>query len=276
HHPPISSFWYETVVDEGARRIQAYGIDQISGRFTGTSLKIYPGVKNLGIFVNLPDRGEEYQITHPVASIVGIVKLSPYVTITEQTSITCRRANSNGKSLRAITQYLDEGWISRPRFAIKGVIYECNNETEEKWMMKDVPADRIVATFEGSWRTKMTWKRTRGEDQSEKVLVDLDKLEVLPKTVRTIDNQKEMESRKIWRPVTDAIKGKKFAEATKQKQVIEQRQRDKAAEKKRKNEDHIPILFTLDIDDGRPKLTEEGKKALEEDMKAVAYEGSQS
>lgn len=46
--------------------------------------------------------------------------------------------------------------------------------------------------------------------------------------------QEEMESRKIWRPVTEAICNKEFGQATKHKQEIEQKQRDLAAERKRK------------------------------------------
>lgn len=53
-----------------------------------------------------------------------------------------------------------------------------------------------------------------------------------------------MESRKIWKPVTDAIIGKQFGDATKHKQVIEQTQRDRAAERKKNGTEYVQGSFT--------------------------------
>lgn len=54
--------------------------------------------------------------------------------------------------------------------------------------------------------------------------------------VRPLDEQDPQESRKLWDPVTTNLLAKNWNEATKQKQVIEQRQRDKAAAMKAKGE----------------------------------------
>lgn len=54
--------------------------------------------------------------------------------------------------------------------------------------------------------------------------------------MRPLKAQQEMESRKIWEPVTNAIIAKDYSGATKAKQDIEQKQRDTAAERKRKDE----------------------------------------
>lgn len=71
HHPPVSAFWIECP-DKG---ISAYGFDQLSAKFTGTSIKVIPGAYNLGIFVKLHKYGdEEYQMTHPAASLGGLIK----------------------------------------------------------------------------------------------------------------------------------------------------------------------------------------------------------
>lgn len=55
--------------------------------------------------------------------------------------------------------------------------------------------------------------------------------------MRPLDVQEDMESRKIWLPVTEAIVNKEFSQATKHKQDIEQIQRTAAAERKRKGEE---------------------------------------
>lgn len=65
-------------------------------------------------------------------------------------------------------------------------------------------------------------------------LIDLSALSVMPKTVRPLEKQHPRESRKLWETVTENLTKKEFSEATKEKVTIEQRQRDEAAERKRK------------------------------------------
>lgn len=117
HHPPISTF-YCTCAEAG---ITLSGVDQLSAKFTGASVKVYSGEQNKGIFVMLDEKargkgaeGEEYQITHPTASINGFFRGSIWVAISDQTYITCRggaassAAGGGGKNLRAIIEYKDE------------------------------------------------------------------------------------------------------------------------------------------------------------------------
>lgn len=70
------------------------------------------------------------------------------------------------------------------------------------------------------------------DSQEWKILIDMDELALIPKLVRPLEEQDEQESRKLWDPVTQNLLAKNWGEATKQKQVIEQRQRDIAAKLK--------------------------------------------
>jgi pterin-4a-carbinolamine dehydratase len=74
HHPPISCFWYEarSTLDTPSSKplVIAHGVDQISAKFTGTSVKVFPGPMNKGIFLKLPNRNEEYEVGHLVLSLV--------------------------------------------------------------------------------------------------------------------------------------------------------------------------------------------------------------
>jgi hypothetical protein len=65
-------------------------------------------------------------------------------------------------------------------------------------------------------------------------LIDVSALRVIPKAVRPLEKQHPRESQKLWESVTDNLIKKEFSEATREKVVIEQRQRDEAAERKRK------------------------------------------
>lgn len=281
HHPPISSFFVECK-DTGT---QLCGVDQLSAKFTGTSVKVFPGEHNKGIFVRLTEdsplgasvAGEEYQITHPTASINGLLRGSLWVAICDTLFITCRGgpgASGGGrKQLRTLVEYKDESWLMKAKYALEGVIYEYEGGDEDSATefktIKEVPQDRVVATLEGTWRGKITWKR-KG-DRESRLLIDLDEIDPLPKTVRPLSSQEDMESRRIWQPVTKSILEKEFSAATKHKQVIEQRQREAAADRKRTGEDFVPRFFNADISDGRPTLTSAGRKAIDDERDLVGY-----
>lgn len=131
----------------------------------------------------------------------------------------------------------------------------------EEWTkIKHVPQSRIVAHFDGSWRTQIRWKRVggvegatttngaatrsstslasgRSADAEYGTLIDVEPLHVVPKRVRPMHRQHEYESRKLWDNVTSRLQKREFGDATKHKQAIEQRQRDLAGKRKEKGEE---------------------------------------
>jgi len=85
HHPPISSYYTACP----AKHISASGVDQISAKVSGTTVRVAPGVKNKGIFIRIdggPGEGERYQITHPTAQVNGILRGSFYATVADSVS----------------------------------------------------------------------------------------------------------------------------------------------------------------------------------------------
>jgi|ERR1700761_8758890 len=103
HHPPISAFHYAVP----SRGITASGVDQIFARVSGTSVKVGPGAKNKGICVQIndgPGRGESYRITHPAASVNGILTGKFYATVSDSSIITIK----GGKDWRVVLEYKDE------------------------------------------------------------------------------------------------------------------------------------------------------------------------
>ncbi|GAA6015384.1 hypothetical protein JCM8202_002451 [Rhodotorula sphaerocarpa] len=297
HHPPISHFVAEARVGpvgatedakEASRVVRLRGVDQLSAKFTGANVRVVPGVHNKGLFLSLAD-GEEYRITHPTAAVAGLLRASPYATITESTTITCVKppkgaAETGSKRLRAIVQYVEESWITRPRFLVEGVVYESSpNEAASDpeadqidgsdrrfTKVKQVPKDRIVGTFEGNWRGEVKWTK-KGE--SATTLVDLLPLAVVPKAVAPVESQEPFETRKVWEPVINALNRKDYNTASKEKQRIEQEQRDRAEERKKTGEVYRPRFFEPEPEDvsewdGRPVLSKEGEAVLERDFNA--------
>ncbi|OXG83936.1 hypothetical protein C348_02476 [Cryptococcus neoformans Gb118] len=267
HHPPISAAYYYCP----EKGIEAYCMDQIAAKVSGMSVRLGPGSSNKGIFVRIvrdgPGQNEEYQITHPAAAVNGILKGSYYGTISDVVQITCRGGAKTTTKLKALLDYKEESWLGKPKFLVDGIIYRytVGNEEEEGWTKaKQVPADKVVGYLEGCWMKQIRYK-LKGQKEW-KVLLDLDQLALIPKDVRPLHEQDEHESRKLWESVTENLISKNWGEATKSKQTIEQRQRDKAAERKAKGETHQARYFQPDYEDGRPKLTDEGQKALEDEI----------
>ncbi|THG98317.1 hypothetical protein EW145_g7447, partial [Phellinidium pouzarii] len=85
------------------------------------------------------------------------------------------------------------------------------------------------------------------------------------KRVRPLEAQHAYESRRLWESVTSRLLAKEYGEATRNKHTIEQRQRENAAERKKKGEEFMPVFFERDFESGIPKLTPGGMKALEDE-----------
>ena len=263
HHPPVSAYWYSA----NESNIEVYGVDQVSAKISGTSIKVMPGERNNGIFINLKDKNEEYHLTHPTALVSGILRglSNIYAVICDSSIIEVSGKNEN--KLRMIIEYKEESWIGKPRFLIEGVMYEVTTNESKEWnKVKQVPKDQILVTLEGSWRSEIRYKKVN-EDES-KMLIDLNKLDLTPKFVRDLEKQDDLESRKVWEPVTEAILEKDYNKATKAKQAIEHKQREAATERKNNNESYESCYFELETPGGKPILKDKGKEALKSELSA--------
>ena len=132
-----------------------------------------------------------------------------------------------------------QSWLGKAQFAVEGVIhtYKEGDSSVNDWVkVKHVPRSCIVAYFDGSWRGQIRWRRPTDKDCESSTLLDLSHLHIVPKRVRPLDKQLPNESRRLWDTVTSRLLAKEFGEATKQKHILEQRQRDQAAERKRTGE----------------------------------------
>ncbi|SCZ96037.1 BZ3500_MvSof-1268-A1-R1_Chr8-1g09961 [Microbotryum saponariae] len=91
-------------------------------------------------------------------------------------------------------------------------------------------------------------------------------------TLNAIEQQDPLETRKVWDDVSQALLRKDFSTAGKNKQALEQHQRDKAEGRKKSGEVYTPRFFQPEAEgdawDGRPTLTQEGSEAIEKEFKA--------
>ncbi|KZF21925.1 hypothetical protein L228DRAFT_211946, partial [Xylona heveae TC161] len=253
HHPPVSAFY----VDCPEKGIIARGFDQLSAKFTGTSIRVVPGAHNLGIFVTLQSRdNEQYQLTHPAAHLGGFLRGSLSVTVSDICFITCPKTK-----IKVILHYLEEGWLGRNQHRVDGVVFRYDPENDTKTRIKDVPESDILARLDGSWHGQIFY--TIAGSTEKRLLIDISPLWPAPKIIPSTEDQLPNESRMFWAGVTDAIVNKEYSKATQLKQELEERQRQKAADRKAKNEEWQPRFFTGAVTPvGRPELTKDGEEAL--------------
>jgi len=258
HHPPVSA-WY---IDCPAKNISARGYDQIAAKFTGTSVRVTPGAHNHGIFINLHDWDEEYQLTHPPAHLGGLLRGSLTISVSESCFVTCPSTRQ-----KAIINYIEDGWISKSHNRVEGAIFSYDPENDDKRQkLKDVPEKDIIARIEGSWTDKLYYtlgSQPFASAEEKHLIIDLTPLFPLPKLTPPLSTQLPNESRRFWQDVTAAITSKQYALATQLKHDIEDRQRAKAAERKEKGVDWQPRFFTGAVTPvARPELTEDGEKVM--------------
>ena len=131
--------------------ISARGFDQISAKFTGTSIRVSPGAHNLGIFINLKNRDdEEYQLTHPIAHLGGLLRGSLSVTVADSCFLTCRKTK-----IKVILHYLEENWVGKTQNKVNGVVYTYDPDKDNKTRIKDVPEKDILARLDGCWHDQI-------------------------------------------------------------------------------------------------------------------------
>lgn len=260
HHPPVSAFY----IDCPEKGLHAKGFDQITAKFTGTSIRVSPGEHNLGIFITVDRRDHEtYQLTHPAAHLGGILRGALSVTVSDMCYVTCPETK-----LKAILRYYDDGWLGRTTNKVEGIIFRYDPENDDKHQIKDVPLDDILVRLGGPWKEKIVF--TVGNQpldshppEKQTTIIDIAPLSVAPKVLPPTEKQLPNESLQLWGEVTKAILAKQFSRATTVKQELEEAQREKAREREKKGETWTPVFFDQATDKaGKPALTEKGREVL--------------
>lgn len=253
HHPPVSAFY----IDCPETGVSASGFDQISAKFTGTSIRVGPGQHNLGIFINIRDRdNEEYRLTHPDAHLGGFLKGSLSVNVCDTCYVTCPKTRT-----KAIIQYLEEGWLGKSQHKVQGVVFKYDPDKDNKTKVKDVPSGDVLAKISGSWHDKIYYTLSGSKEQT--ILIDVAPLYPAKKVAPPEEDQLFYESRRYWSEVTAAIKNKQYSAATKIKHDLEEVQRERPEMKPDFKGEYTPRFFTERVTPaGKPELSEDGIKAI--------------
>ncbi|KAF8983778.1 Oxysterol binding protein [Entomortierella lignicola] len=251
HHPPIFSFYIENkkanIILQGhcgqkSRFAMPAGIDIIQ---TGHAI------------LTLPEFNETYLITLPFLQVRGLITGRPYLELTRSTYI----ISTSG--LYASIDYSGKGYFSGQRNSFKATLSNLNGDT--------------FYVAKGLWSGASTY--SDGKKGSESFpFHDAIEHSPVPPEVKPQEEMNQVESRRLWAEVTQAINSKDYSTASKEKTKIEESQRALAKTRKEKGEtqaDALKIFVLVDEDADetgknfaalKEKLVEvAGSKAIKED-----------
>lgn len=205
HHPPVTAY---SLSNEKAKVI----LEGHSGQktaFSGGSIN----VKQVGHAVlrvpSADKKGETiYLITLPNLVIEGLIWGSPYIELGSTSYI------SSSSGYVAEIHYSGKGYFSGKAHTFKAAI---------------APAGQLkhpLYSIEGDWSAVSKFKGASPDGGKDGVFWDADgEREEL--TVKPIEEQGPMESRKVWQKTAEGIKSQNYEAASKDKSRIENEQRQK-------------------------------------------------
>ncbi|KAI8635916.1 hypothetical protein BD408DRAFT_448819 [Parasitella parasitica] len=215
HHPPISAFYLESA----AEGVSLNGHCGQKSKFKGTTIK----VEQVGRAVlNLSKFDEQYVIDYPDLLIRGVLTGSCYLEL----SGICTITSNSGAT--AVIEFIPKPWFGGDYHRIKGNITYNGQE---------------YCTLSGRWSNQSFYTK---QGNKQELLFDAEAEAMAERKTAPLDQQQEIESHRLWGPVTEALKTKNYAVANAEKTKIEDWQRQ--IRKDRENnlaEQFKPALFTF-------------------------------
>ncbi|XP_040610836.1 oxysterol-binding protein-related protein 8 isoform X4 [Mesocricetus auratus] len=222
HHPPISAFYVSNRKDGFCLS----GSILAKSKFYGNSLSaILEGEARL-TFLN---RGEDYVMTMPYAHCKGILYGTMTLELGGTVNITCQKT----------------GYSAILEFKLKPFLGSSDYVNQISGKLK--LGKEVLATLEGHWDSEVfiNDKKTDNSEIFWNPTPDIKQWRLTRHTVK-FEEQDDFESEKLWQRVTRAINAKDQTEATQEKYVLEEAQRQAARDRKTKNEEWACKLFELD------------------------------
>ncbi|XP_059833537.1 oxysterol-binding protein-related protein 8 isoform X2 [Hypanus sabinus] len=222
HHPPVSAFYVSNRKDGFC----ICGSILAKSKFYGNSLSaILDGEARLSFL----SRGEDYIMNMPYAHCKGIVYGPMTLELGGLVNIMCEKT----------------GYSAIIEFKLKPFLGNSNNVNQVVGKIK--LGSEVLANLEGHWDGEVIIndKKTGVSEVFWNPTSEIRQQRLTRCTV-LFDEQEKMESEKLWQHVTRAIHNKDQHEATREKFVLEEAQRQAAKQRKAKEEEWIPRLFEHD------------------------------
>lgn len=216
HHPPITAY----AVENKKHNTILEGYNGVRASMSTTALNVRQFGHAMLEFRNL---NETYLVTLPPLHIEGMLAFSPFVELEQKSFI------QSSAGYYAVIEYTGKGYFSGKKNSFKCRIFKDFNDSKKK--------ELALYTISGQWSEKSTIaKGATAPSSKDTVFFDASKTAPQPLTVKPVEEQHELESRKAWLDVANAIKSGDFDLIHNTKSVLENKQRDLRKEEQEKNE----------------------------------------
>ncbi|CAL1534739.1 unnamed protein product [Lymnaea stagnalis] len=222
HHPPISAF-HVTNRHDG---FNINGCILAKSKFYGNSISaILEGVATLTFL----ERGEDYLMTMPYAHCKGILLGTLTMEMGGKVTIDCPKTG----------YHCDLDFKLKPFFG--------NGEAANRITGRIIMGQEVLCTFEGHWDQQIYIKELTNR---EKVLFWDPSPETrnkrLVRYTVPVELQRDNESERLWRRVSEAVIDQDMHAATAEKHKLEEKQRNEAKERHKVKQEWVPKWFSLD------------------------------
>ncbi|KAI9864331.1 MAG: Oxysterol binding protein [Trichoglossum hirsutum] len=199
HHPPVTAYTIRN--QKHGVRLQGY-----NGQKASFSVRTIH-VKQIGHAIyHIDAYNEDYLITLPSLHIEGLVYGAPYVELNTHTYI----QSSSGYTSKI--SYSGKGWVSGKKNSFTATLYPEGKEKE------------ILYSIEGQWNDAFIIRDAQTKTEIDSYSPKTS--QVTPLTVAPLDKQDELESRRAWRAVAEAIGNGDMETTGTEKSKIENGQRE--------------------------------------------------
>ncbi|CAI5756457.1 unnamed protein product [Candida verbasci] len=213
HHPPVTAY----AIKNSENNTTLQGYNGVTATFSATSINI----KQYGhALLNYQNLNETYLITLPPLHIEGLITASPFVEL-EGTSYI---QGSNG--FYTIIDYSGRGWVSGKKNTFKARIYRDSYASTHK--------ENALVTISGQWSGKsyIIKGHHTATSKNGELFYDANIIKANHLIVKPIEQQNDLESRKAWFKVAEAIKKSDYNLIHQEKSLIENQQRELRKEEK--------------------------------------------
>lgn len=221
HHPPVSAFYLKT-----HNGVHVHGFTGQSTSFSGTALRVRQEGR---LFVYLEGPNEEITITLPELHLFGIAT-GPYLEITGPVML----LSTSGWA--ADLEFEKSGYFYGDRDQFSGVIYDNDTGIVDFDVWGDWKADAYCASHDDFKRLGSNAGTLFFSHHAHPIQRPI---------VKPISQQSELESRRVWSAVTQALLRADYDRANTAKNIIEDRQRQLRREREERKEAFEPKLFVF-------------------------------
>ncbi|KAJ2762889.1 Oxysterol-binding protein 4 [Coemansia nantahalensis] len=191
------------------------------------------------VTLRLRDSDEIYCLTLPDLNICSIITGRPFLEMSSTTFIRSSRGYT------AEFRWHTKPWLYGEYHKFDGRIFR----DAAAALVPDGPGQEQLFTMKGKWVAESASVNLRtGEEQP---LFDVQAQPAADICIRPVDEQSELESRRVWRRVSEALRAGNYDAASREKTAIEEEQRALRRQRAEAGAEWKPSLFSwiADADD---------------------------